>query len=344
MAKGPLTSFSCDLTQNGFTTTTQYIVGQSGEQITAVDGQGNWKRSNVYAAGAPLATYDANGLHFNLSDALGTKRVQVNTTGVVEESCQSLPFGDQLNCIGADDNKLHFTAKERDTESGNDYFGARYLSSNVGRFLSPDFGGLISGMPDPVPWANFENPQSLNLYSYVGNNPLSKRDETGHVQVCGSQSTSTNANGDMMVHANCHEESDFTWRKILNWHQSQQKQMKAALNEPQQMQLDMAYPVDFGALEFLGDSVADILTKAESAVGDQSVKVANRQVADQAAKDWVGKDATTLTSNHGGEPGSQIGLKSADGTKVARFNNAESKGYINLENKVTGSNLHVRFK
>ncbi len=71
MAKGTLTSFSCDLTQNNFTVTTQYIVGQSGEQITAVDGQGNWKRSNVYAAGVPLATYDANGLHFNLSDALG---------------------------------------------------------------------------------------------------------------------------------------------------------------------------------------------------------------------------------------------------------------------------------
>ncbi len=148
----------------------------SGEQITALDGQGNWKRSNGYAAGAPLATYDANGLHFNLSDALGTKRVQVNATGVVEESCQSLPFGDQLNCIGADDNKLHFTTKERDTESGNDYFGARYLSSNAGRFLSPDW----SKNPQGVPYADYSNPQSLNLYAYVGNNPLARADADGH--------------------------------------------------------------------------------------------------------------------------------------------------------------------
>jgi len=178
VAKGTLTSFSCDLTQNGFTTTTQYIVGQSGEQVTAVDGSGNWKRSNVYAAGAPLATYDAAGLHFNLSDALGTKRVQVNATGVVEQTCQSLPFGDALSCTGAgaDDNKLHFTAKERDTESGNDYFGARYLSSNVGRFLSPD----PSDGPDPVPFGDLGDPQSLNLYAYVGNNPLTIVDDDGH--------------------------------------------------------------------------------------------------------------------------------------------------------------------
>jgi len=33
---------------------------------------------------------------------------------------------------------LHFTGKERDTESGNDYFEARYYSSAMGRFMSPD--------------------------------------------------------------------------------------------------------------------------------------------------------------------------------------------------------------
>ena len=33
---------------------------------------------------------------------------------------------------------LHFSGKERDSESGNDYFGARYYGSSMGRFLSPD--------------------------------------------------------------------------------------------------------------------------------------------------------------------------------------------------------------
>jgi RHS repeat-associated protein len=64
-----------------------------------------------------------------------------------------------------------FTGKERDTESGNDYFGARYFGSSMGRFLSPDPSGLF--------YADPTNPQSLNLYSYAYNNPLSNIDPTG---------------------------------------------------------------------------------------------------------------------------------------------------------------------
>lgn len=74
-----------------------------------------------------------------------------------------------------------FTGKERDAESGLDYFGARYYASTMGRFMSPDYDTL----PDTVPYADFNNPQSLNLYSYGGNNPLSSADANGHsVNVC----------------------------------------------------------------------------------------------------------------------------------------------------------------
>jgi RHS repeat-associated protein len=77
------------------------------------------------------------------------------------------------------------TGKERDSESGNDYFGARYYASSLGRFMSPDFGGPVPNMPDAVPWADFENPQSLNLYSYGFNGPLTNTDDDGHdVNVC----------------------------------------------------------------------------------------------------------------------------------------------------------------
>jgi RHS repeat-associated protein len=68
------------------------------------------------------------------------------------------------------------TGKERDQESGNDYFGARYYSSSMGRFMSPDW----SAKEDPVPYAHLDDPQSLNLYSYVENNPLFKADLDGH--------------------------------------------------------------------------------------------------------------------------------------------------------------------
>jgi RHS repeat-associated protein len=69
-----------------------------------------------------------------------------------------------------------FTGKERDTESGLDYFGARYYASSMGRWMSPDW----SKTPQAVPYADLKNPQSLNLYGYVDNNPLSKTDEDGH--------------------------------------------------------------------------------------------------------------------------------------------------------------------
>jgi len=68
------------------------------------------------------------------------------------------------------------TGKERDTESGLDYFGARYYGSLMGRFMSPDW----AEKPEAVPYSELNDPQSLNLYSYVRNNPLSRTDPDGH--------------------------------------------------------------------------------------------------------------------------------------------------------------------
>jgi len=72
--------------------------------------------------------------------------------------------------------RCHSTGKERDAESGLDYFGARYYASNMGRWMSPDWAASVS----PVPWANLADPQTLNLYEYVRNNPLSLVDDDGH--------------------------------------------------------------------------------------------------------------------------------------------------------------------
>ena len=77
--------------------------------------------------------------------------------------------------------RQQFTSKERDLETGLDYFLARYYSSIQGRFTSPD---EFTGGPDelyyfvsdassnPTFYADLENPQSFNKYQYSYNNPL----------------------------------------------------------------------------------------------------------------------------------------------------------------------------
>jgi RHS repeat-associated protein len=71
-----------------------------------------------------------------------------------------------------------FTGKERDAETGLDYFGARYLSGAQGRFTVPD-----RPFADQTPIS----PQSWNLYSYARNNPLKYIDPTGQaIQLMGT--------------------------------------------------------------------------------------------------------------------------------------------------------------
>jgi RHS repeat-associated protein len=187
---------SCDPSSNGFTLTESYVLGQGGERLTTsswAGGASTWENTNVYAEGKLIATYDSTltpsgrpitALHFQLNDPLGTRRIQANTAGQPELDCQSLPYGDQLNCFpdpgapGDDPSEdatgsltgIHFTGKERDQESGNDYFGARYYGSNMGRFMSPD-PSRLSIIPI--------NPQTWNRYAYGSNNPLRFKDDNG---------------------------------------------------------------------------------------------------------------------------------------------------------------------
>jgi RHS repeat-associated protein len=176
VAKGKITSWSCNPGANGFTVLDEYVLGLSGEQVTEMAMDSNntmaWQHTNVFAAGRLMATYDNDGLHFYLNDPLGTRRAQTDYAGVREQVCTGLPFGDGLTCGNSTQypTEHHFTGKERDAESGNDYFIARYYESSMGRFMSPDDGS------DQDP----DDPQSWNLYSYVRNNPLADTDPDGH--------------------------------------------------------------------------------------------------------------------------------------------------------------------
>jgi len=181
VAKGSLTSFSCNFASNGYATTSSYVLGPGGEQVTEYNGAGTWQHTNAFASGALLASYHDTDTYFALNDWLGTKRAEISAGGQIA-NYHSLAYGNGFTQTGTapDATEHHFTGKERDAESGNDYFEARYYSSSMGRFMSPDW----SAKEDPVPYAQLDDPQSLNLYSYVRNNPLSHADADGHCPFC----------------------------------------------------------------------------------------------------------------------------------------------------------------
>jgi RHS repeat-associated protein len=161
---------------------TVYVISISGTVIDELD-NGVWTRTELYAGGHHIATANASATVFIHADWLGTERARTNMSGVLCQTETSQPFGDNAvtgtpvgvaNCSMSPD---FFTGKPRDTESNLDDFGARYLSSQWGRWMSPDWSATPSG----VPYATLANPQSLNLYAYVGNDPIDGEDADGHV-------------------------------------------------------------------------------------------------------------------------------------------------------------------
>ena len=109
-------------------------------------------------------------MFYFLSDHLGSARVVTNATGGIVEESDFYPFGGERVITDTLNNQYKFTGKERDTESGLDYFGLRYMSSGYGRFMSPD-----SIANDWELW----NPQTWNRYTYARNNPLIYIDPDG---------------------------------------------------------------------------------------------------------------------------------------------------------------------
>ena len=156
---------------------TMYWPGLGGEYLTETDLTGNINEEYIFFNGARIARVDrpSGAVHYYFSDYLGSTSVVTDASGT--ESYYYYPYGGLQSTAGAGDpNHYKFTGKERDSESGLDNFGARYNASSVGRFMTPDW----AAKPTAVPYANFGDPQSLNLYSYVRNNPTSLYDPDGH--------------------------------------------------------------------------------------------------------------------------------------------------------------------
>jgi RHS repeat-associated protein len=154
----------------------------------AADGQllAEWE-----VAAQPATSMTCTTCYFGV-DHLGSTRIVAASDGTVEKRIDYAPFGEEAPAgwsgrteamkyeLGVaarwNPQRVRFTGKERDGETGLDYFLARYYSGAQGRFTSPDW----AAEPEAVPYAKLEDPQTLNLYAYVRNNPMIIVDVDGH--------------------------------------------------------------------------------------------------------------------------------------------------------------------
>ncbi len=137
---------------------------------------------HVGVGGLRIATRVVGGIHAGTystqGDHLGSLNVLTNSSGTEVQRLTYRPFGETFSNTGTVDfDRLRFTGQEEDPETGLYYYGARYYNPALGRFISPD---SVVARP--------ENPQNLDRYSYVRNNPVKLVDPSGYYD--------TDVNGD----------------------------------------------------------------------------------------------------------------------------------------------------
>jgi len=141
--------------------------------------EGDTEKAYVFAANTKVASLEIapndegapeSRLIFHHADHLTGANVDTDTNGQVVQLLDYYPYGDSRIDDHAEDyhDDYQFTGKERDEETSLSYYEARYYDSATGRFISRDT------------WeGDLKDPQSLNKYSYVRNNPLKYVDPSG---------------------------------------------------------------------------------------------------------------------------------------------------------------------
>lgn len=178
-------------TTSSSSTIAKYFYGGDGKRVKKYEPVSTQTTLYVYnASGQMVAEYTINvtpptnpETRYLTTDTLGTPRIITSGSGIVKERHDYMPFGEEVyfntslqnvrtTAQGYSDDAVRqkFTSKERDIETGLDYFGARYYASTQGRFTSAD-PLLNSGRP--------QIPQTWNRYSYTRNSPLARIDPTG---------------------------------------------------------------------------------------------------------------------------------------------------------------------
>lgn len=152
---------------NGTTSTTTRYVGPLFEETGGVG------VNHVFWGATKILTVSNNQSRFYFYDHLGSANVVTDSSGNPIELIEYKPFGEfaRHEKYGGNENVAwqYFTSKPLDEETGLMFYGARYYAPFLGKFITPD---------TIVPSGS--NPQSLNRYSYVYNNPVNLTDPTGN--------------------------------------------------------------------------------------------------------------------------------------------------------------------
>jgi RHS repeat-associated protein len=166
-------------------TGTLYWRGSESSPLTETDLSGNVQNTYVFFNGQRVARSDSAGaIHYYFSDHLGSHGVVENATGsACEQDVDYYPYGGEENdyCTTPVSQNYKFNGKERDAESGLDYFGKRFHASSLGRFMSVDpHDFVVSDARNPKKFrSDLLDPQGWNRYAYVTNNPLKFADWEG---------------------------------------------------------------------------------------------------------------------------------------------------------------------
>jgi RHS repeat-associated protein len=156
------------------TATSYYWRAVTGEILAETDTSGNTKNEYIYFAGQRIAWLDGatpqQNLYYINTDNLGSTRTIVEANGTLCYDSEYTPYGQELNHTSTCPStfSFRFTGYEWDSETRLNYAFARYYSSRLGRFLSPDQSG-----------GDLDNPQNLNRYSYALNSPTNLTDPLG---------------------------------------------------------------------------------------------------------------------------------------------------------------------
>ena len=129
-------------------------------------------RKYYYANGQRVAMREGATLYYLLTDHLGSTAITADSNGDKKAELRYKAWGENRYTDGATPTTYRFTGQRLDESTGLMYYGARYYDPALGRFIGAD-----TIVPEPG------NPQDLNRYAYVRNNPLKYTDPSGHA-VC----------------------------------------------------------------------------------------------------------------------------------------------------------------